>query len=66
MPLGAVIDKNRLQARFDPRDDTFVNVTVGKFFGSTFDVKLGQGAVGHLGDPTFFVIDGVDQYFADH
>ena len=60
MTFGAVIDKNGLKAGLEAGDDPFVDIALGYFPRSAFDVKLFQLAVGHLCDPAFFVVNCIN------
>jgi hypothetical protein len=64
--FGAVVDKNRLKTRLEAGDDSFVDIALGYFPRSAFNVKLLQLAVGNLRDPALFVVDGIYKNLAVH
>jgi hypothetical protein len=64
--LGAVVNKNRLKTGLYTGDDAFVDVALGYFPRSAFDVKLFQLAVGNSRDPALFVVNGIYKNLAVH
>jgi len=59
---AAVVDKGRLQTRFNPGDDSLEYIAMGDLPAGVFDMKFFQMSIHDLGDPAFFRIDGVNQY----
>jgi len=61
--ITSKVDKTRLQARFDPLHNPFIDISGLLFRGSGFDVKPIQPSVFDYGDPEFLRFDGIDQHF---
>jgi hypothetical protein len=66
MPLGAVVHEHGLQAGFDSGYDSFINVALGNFPGSAFNIKLFQFVGFYCCDPTFFRVDSIDEDLNTH
>jgi hypothetical protein len=58
----AVVDEARLQARFDPGDDTFIDVRLALFAPGLFDVEVDQLLTIDDRHPKFFGVGGVEKH----
>ena len=62
VPVAAVIDERRLQARLDFDDNAVVDVAFDLFLAGRLDGELFQNAIFDDGDAAFFLVRDVNKH----
>ena len=64
--FGAVVHKRCLKTWFDSGDNTFVDIAMCYFSGSTLDAEFLEFVIDNFCDSDLLGIDGIDENFAGH
>jgi hypothetical protein len=66
MSFGAIVDKDRLQRGFNAKNYSLVNIAVGNFPRTAFDMEIFEFVFFDLGNSAFFRVDRINQNFNIH